>query len=328
MVNIGRNLSERIRAAQPGDGIRERAIEYLKQNDLTSKSLRSDKKFVFIDAQYVGSIFDSILEILGTSREQMGDRLTGYLVMRADEESLYDELGWLVQPIGENYFELFFNVFGQEWGKGALGASMVYGYKDLPTYSTQKKMNWALGGYLQIQPKFARSGFDIEYIDGEWRVLVAEEDRGYPITRFADYEPTDVTQPITHPNSDPVDPVAATKLQIMTVNYFSDPVRRERLLENISLDEITENMREVDEGSSRILLSKGIDIEKERIDADQDKKDDVVFRFMQILELLLTIKDDQFLSYGQSKRQIEGDDFLILMIFGNLNNHFLKFIKN
>ncbi len=190
--------------------------EYFEQRGLTREAIKKNN-FVFIDSGYMGSLFDFILGFFGANREEVGERLVGYLICRADK-SPYRELGWSGEPNGD-FFNAFYENFGKNWED----------LEDWPVevgsmylWDIARKTNWALANYLHIQPKYHRRAMTLVKMDDGWYSVPDLKDRVYPLADSMPWEPKDITQPIWHPNhASAVDPVAATKLQIMTAEYFS-----------------------------------------------------------------------------------------------------------
>ncbi len=206
--------------------IRDGILWYLAQESITSESLAKGN-FVFIDSGNVGSMFNFVLEICGTSREAMGNRLAGYLISRADA-SPYKELGWWAEPQDEGFFRGFYREFVKNWDDLE---DWPVNVDEMYLWGSAKKLNWALASYLHIQPKYHRRTAVVEKVGERWMSLPKEKDRRYPLCDKEPWEPSNITEPIWHPNhSTAIDPVASTKLQIMTVQYFSQPEARRNVL--------------------------------------------------------------------------------------------------
>lgn len=180
---------------------------FLWQEGLGPDDLRSGR-FVFIDSAYRGTIFDTILQVNDMSREDMADRLTGYLIFRDDAASRYDEIpapenagdinarDELAKLFDRNLYDLMPGFVKDQW----------------EALSPQRQLNFMLALYLQVQPKFLRNANAVKFVDGRWHSLNRAYESYHQDLRALDE--------LSFHNPHQMDPVGALRLQALTAAYF------------------------------------------------------------------------------------------------------------
>ncbi|MCA9392650.1 MAG: histidine phosphatase family protein [Candidatus Omnitrophica bacterium] len=212
LINISLRQSERI--VDPGSPFfdAEQAASmraFLRQEGVGTDDLQSGK-FVFIDSAYKGSIFDTILRLNNLKPEDVSGRVTGYLVFRDDARSAYTEM----PDISPNEAMDALTGLAAVFDRSLQDLMPGFVKEQWASLSLQRRLNFMLALYLQVQPKFLRNANAVEYIDGRWYSL----NRAYE-SYFQDLEPLDE---LTFHNPHQMDPVAALQLQAMTAGYFRE----------------------------------------------------------------------------------------------------------
>ncbi len=231
LVRLSRGSVEQVERWPEFENNFEKNRTYFAQEGMAQSDFQdSNENFVFVDSGYQGSMFNAVLNISGVSREEMGERLMGYLVFR--EASPYRELGWTDRKLIEHnkFAEEFYETFGKQW-EGL--RSWSCGIMEYPDFKKDRQFNWALAHWMQIQPKYCDSSFNIEKVDEKWVGIPYKDRRTYPFQEYGFADIKSVLDPIPHPNAAATDPVAAMKLQLITTSHFSSQEVRKRILRDV-----------------------------------------------------------------------------------------------